>query len=245
MEQNAPTAAASPVDPHIPTHTVAPESGPETTLTYIDGRGRAEHIRLVLFAAGIQYKENFIKSKEELLFFKKTGVSIFGQVPLLQIQGEYVSQSSAIIRYIARRYHLYGENLKDETQCDMLFDGIMDSSDFLDYPFKEDKEAWKMNNIRPKIDRYYPIFESLLSKNQQGKGFLVGKTLTFVDLVLLLELESLCEVFGEKEIERFPNLSGLRNRLKAMPNVGAFFTSPHRKPQSGEAYVSLVLSIFG
>jgi glutathione S-transferase len=43
------------------------------------------------------------------------GKVLFGQVPLLEIDGLNLVQTGAIVRYLARKYNLYGNNDKEAT----------------------------------------------------------------------------------------------------------------------------------
>lgn len=50
----------------------------------------------------------------------------FGQVPVLEVDGNMLAQSHTIARYLARKYKLAGENLWEQSQADMYVDCIYD-----------------------------------------------------------------------------------------------------------------------
>ncbi len=50
----------------------------------------------------------------------------FGQVPVLEKDGEMICQSIAIARYVAREHGLAGKDNWTQAQADMVVDCIMD-----------------------------------------------------------------------------------------------------------------------
>jgi glutathione S-transferase len=50
----------------------------------------------------------------------------FGQVPVLEVDGQFLSQSYAIARYIARKHGLAGQDDWEQAQVDMYADCIKD-----------------------------------------------------------------------------------------------------------------------
>ena len=49
-------------------------------------------------------------------YLRENGYLAFNQVPLLRIDGLNLVQSQAIVRYLARKHHLYGENDKEAAE---------------------------------------------------------------------------------------------------------------------------------
>ena len=77
------------------------------TLTYFYGRGRAETTRWMLAATDVDFRNNAIRTPQELAALRESGKLPFDQMPLLEIDGHRLSQSSAMVRYLARRGNLY------------------------------------------------------------------------------------------------------------------------------------------
>ena len=69
----------------------------ECVLTYFEGRGRGELIRLMLEITGTPYTERTI-TKEMLGDLRAKGDLLFQQLPLLEIDGMKLVQSAAIVR---------------------------------------------------------------------------------------------------------------------------------------------------
>jgi glutathione S-transferase len=214
------------------------------TLTYVNGRGRAEAIRFVMAAADLTWNERFLESKADLDAVRAEGHLMFGQVPLLEIDGQSITQSSAIIQHVARVFGLYGTSESEATQCDMIYDAIRDSSAYVGWVFaSQDPDAFVRTYIQPKIDKYFPMFDALLAKSTSG--FLVGAQLTFVDALLLNELEWTVDLFGEEKLQPFANLASFRSRIRALPVFERFLASALRKPvPDPTTYVPLVRAVF-
>lgn len=89
----------------------------------------------------------------------------------MQIDGLNLTQKYAIVRYLARKHNMYGSSNIEATQCDIIFDGIMDFKSKL--VMKEVKASFETA-----LQKYGPRFQRILSSNTAGK-FFVGSGLTF------------------------------------------------------------------
>ena len=110
-----------------PPHTV--------TVTYWNGRGLAESVRLTLAAAGIPFthvvpgfeKATHLDQPEHLHHLRtQTDYLIAGQVPLLRINGTSYVQSMATVRMLARRFGLSGATPTETTTVDVIAECIKD-----------------------------------------------------------------------------------------------------------------------
>eukprot|EP00012_Vannella_robusta_P006505 CAMPEP_0206195582 /NCGR_PEP_ID=MMETSP0166-20121206/7931_1 /ASSEMBLY_ACC=CAM_ASM_000260 /TAXON_ID=95228 /ORGANISM="Vannella robusta, Strain DIVA3 518/3/11/1/6" /LENGTH=207 /DNA_ID=CAMNT_0053612879 /DNA_START=163 /DNA_END=783 /DNA_ORIENTATION=- len=201
-------------------------------LTYFNGRGRAEVVRYVLAGAGIEFTEEFLEKPEDIEALRATGKLIFRQVPLLEIDGRAITQTEAMIRYIARNYGLYGSSEDEMIRCDMIYDGLKDAQvglcgvkmEFL--PSDVEKEANK-KQMKEKIAKYFPMLQGFLADNN-GK-FLVGDRLSFVDLVFLHDLEWVQDCLGEEILKEYATIQAYRFQLQSLPNVAKYLASPQKK----------------
>nr|XP_020142728.1 glutathione S-transferase A2-like [Microcebus murinus] len=82
-------------------------------LHYFNVRGRMESIRWLLAAAGVEFEEQFITCPEDWDKLKNDGRLMFGQVPMVEIDGMDLVQTRAILNYIASKHNLYGKDLKE------------------------------------------------------------------------------------------------------------------------------------
>jgi glutathione S-transferase len=95
----------------------------EATLYYFAGRGIADQIRWMLAATNVTFVQKTVETRQRFLKMAERQLP-FGQLPLLQIDGLELVQSQSIVRYLARRGHLVGQNLSEETKCDMIAECI-------------------------------------------------------------------------------------------------------------------------
>ncbi|NWR61165.1 GSTA3 transferase, partial [Bucorvus abyssinicus] len=214
-------------------------------LTYFNGRGRMEPVRWLLAAAGVEFEEIFLETREQYEKLIKDGVLLFQQVPLVEIDGMKMVQTRAILSYIAGKYNLYGKDLKDRALIDMYVEGITDLMQMiLMFPFSPPEAREKnLDSIKEKaINRYFPVFEKVLK--QHGQDFLVGNKFSWAD-VQLTEAILAVEEKIPAVLSAFPQLQAFKIRMSNMPTIKKFLQpgSP-RKPPPDEHYVETVLKTF-
>ncbi len=86
-------------------------------LTYFRGWGLAEQVRWVLSAAGAEWEQVGLETNEQFEALKKGGRLLFGQLPLLEIDGLELVQSQAMVRHVARRAGLSGKTPAEEVRA--------------------------------------------------------------------------------------------------------------------------------
>lgn len=72
----------------------------EVVLHYFQGKGLGEQVRLMLWEAGVKYQEQYIDTREKLEALRQNNYLLFQQLPLLEIDGLKLVQSSTIVRYM-------------------------------------------------------------------------------------------------------------------------------------------------
>ncbi|XP_042313380.1 glutathione S-transferase-like, partial [Sceloporus undulatus] len=187
-------------------------------LHYSRGRGRMESIRWLLAAAGVEFEDRYIDSKEDLEKLKKDGSLLFQQVPMVEIDGMKMVQTRAILSYIAGKYNLYGKDLKERALIDMYVEGTGDLLMMLMYlPFKtDDKEQHKALTIERATTRYFPVYEKVLKDH--GQDFLVGNKFSWAD-VHLLETILESEEVKPDILSKFPLLQAFKTRISNIPTI--------------------------
>jgi len=211
-------------------------------LHYFNGRGKAEGIRLMLGAAGVQFVEApFLTEAEQLEKLRKSGDLLFQQVPLLEIDGKKLVQTGAILRHLARKYDLYGKNDDEKLQIDILSEGTRDFlSFFSNFAFSKD-EAQLVKDIREKaFPRYMPVYEKIVSESKSG--FLVGDKLSMADVLLLEMLLHIPERVPEG-FDNYPKLKEYLARMSSLPNIAAFLKGPQRKRPNDAQYAAEVAKV--
>mmetsp|Transcript_7377 Transcript_7377/g.17591 ORF Transcript_7377/g.17591 Transcript_7377/m.17591 type:complete len:246 (-) Transcript_7377:188-925(-) len=206
-------------------------------LHYFRGRGRAEAIRFALGLAGAEWEDVFVETQADMQNLIGTGQLLFGQVPMLEVDGKRIVQTGAILRFIARTWNLYG----DETKCDMVIEAANDLLNaFLPLPFQnakgEDLTARLAELRRYWMPKYCGPLETLLAYDQWLGG---GPTATVADAVMLRCIEEAVEYLSLVFLGPFPAISAWRLRMLAVPNMQTFLQSSHRMPAPVDADVAL------
>ncbi|KAM3932187.1 glutathione S-transferase 3-like isoform 1-T2 [Leptodactylus fuscus] len=213
-------------------------------LCYFNGRGRMESIRWLLAAAGVEFEEVILETREQFEDLIRDGALLFEQVPLVEIDGMKLVQTQAILQYIAAKYNLYGKDLKERALIDMYVGGSTDLMlPFMYYPFIEpEKKEEHLNNVLDKAkNRYFPVFEKIL--RDHGKNYLVGNRFSWAD-VHLLEVILMVEEKCAGALTNFPLLRGFKTRISEIPTIKAFLQpGSQRKPVPDEKYVQTVKKV--
>ncbi|MBY8977537.1 glutathione S-transferase family protein [Rhodobacteraceae bacterium NNCM2] len=203
-------------------------------LTYFHGRGRAETTRWMLAAVGVDFVNLPVETPAELDSLRASGKLPFDQIPLLEIDGNCLSQSSAMIRYLARRGNLYGASDTDAMWCDMVAGVVSDFAETaMQAAFKPTAEH-AIADLQARFAKFGPRFEARL--DAQGSGFCAAEGMTFADVVLAEALSSYLE-WCPDILDDTPRLRELYDTVTATPGIAAYLASDLRYPMPGDDYV--------
>ncbi|XP_065256353.1 glutathione S-transferase A4-like [Emys orbicularis] len=212
-------------------------------LTYFNGRGRMESVRWLLAAAGVEFEEEFLETREQYQKLIKDGALLFDQVPLVEIDGMKMVQTRAILSYIAAKYNLYGKDLKERALIDMYVEGTADLMGMIiTFAFTPPKERNLALIIERATTRYFPVYEKVLK--QHGQEFLVGNRFSWAD-VQLLEAILMVEEKEPTVLSKFPVLQAFKARISNIPTIKTFLQpGSQRKPPPDDQYVATVIEVF-
>ena len=206
----------------------------DATLTYFKGRGRAETTRWMLAVNGIDFKQVALATPEDLAALRGSGKLPFDQIPLLEIDGLCLSQSSAMIRYLARRGDFYGDTDIDAVWCDMVAGAAADLAETAMQAAFQPTAAVAEANLRRSFVKFGPRFEVRLVAN--GGQHMVGTRLSFADVVLAEVLTAYLEQVPDILAET-PGLANLQARITAHAGIVTYLASEARWPIPGHQYV--------
>lgn len=203
-------------------------------LTYFRGRGRAETTRWMLAAAEVDFVNVAIETPDGLAGLRASGKLPFDQMPLLELDGHCLSQSSAMIRYLARRSGLYGVNDIDAMWCDMIAGVVADFAETaMQAAFKPTADIAR-GELEARFVKFGPRFEARIA--QQGSGFCAAAGMTFADVVLSEALSSYLE-WCPDILDATPHLKGMYQVVTTRPGIAAYLASELRYPMPGADYV--------
>ena len=209
------------------------------TLTYFASRGRAETTRWMLAACGIAFENVGLTQPEELEALRATGKLPFGQLPLLELDGARHSQTSAMIRVLARRGDLYGDSDEERALIDMTAGAVADFVEpAIGFSFQPTPQAALAGMTRA-MAKFGPRFEALLA---DGRDHVAGGRLSFADVVLA-EATSHYAERDPSLFDRRPRLAAHRDRICALPVIAAYLASPLRWPLIDDDVVVLIARV--
>lgn len=203
-------------------------------LHYFNGRGRAETTRWMLAANQIAFENAIIETPEQMATLRKSGLLPFDQIPLLLIDAHAISQSSATIRFLARRGDLYGDTGDDALWCDMVA-GV--AADLAEAPMQaafQPTPQQAVALVAARFGKFAPLLEARLVANKTG--FVAGNRLTFADIVLVEALDGCLDRLPDL-LDGFPGLATLHGHVTGLAGIAAYLASPQRHPVPGDQYV--------
>ena len=203
-------------------------------LHYFKGRGRAETTRWMLAVNQIDFENVAIETPEALAALRASGKLPFDQMPLLELDGMNLSQSSAMVRYLARRGDLYGDDDTDALWCDMIAGAATDFAETAIQAAFQPTTEIATASIQARFAKFGPRFEARLVSN--GGEFCVGKRLSFADFVLAEALTSYLEWLPDLLSETL-RLKELLSRVLKQESIASYLSSEQRYPKADDDYV--------
>eukprot|EP00300_Choanocystis_sp_HF-7_P033469 c45818_g1_i1.p1 GENE.c45818_g1_i1~~c45818_g1_i1.p1 ORF type:complete len:592 (+),score=115.55 c45818_g1_i1:49-1776(+) len=151
-------------------------------LIYFDSAGRAEPARLAFFIGGVEFDDHRVDDEG----MKRIKGSLpLGQLPVLQIGGETIAQSMAILRYAGKLSGLYPNNQVDALRADSAIDTATEITNLLVGLYTKtgsEKEAELKRVKETELPKLLNRFELLL--RQAGSGYILKSGLSIADLNL-------------------------------------------------------------
>ena len=203
---------------------------PTLSLTYFDGPGRAEPIRIALFIAGLPFEDRRIKFPE-FAALRQEGAFPLGSVPVLAVDGFPMTQTGAMLRYVAR---LGGTDLypTDPTGAFIVDSATDTSNDTLSHalmPSLFERDQAKKLEMRTAfaagpMAKAYGYAEGLLGRSDGP--FLTGAKLSIGDLVLaqsVLQIQSgTLDGITSEALAPYPRMRRLAEAYVADPRIVAY-----------------------
>ncbi|KAL5516285.1 hypothetical protein EMCRGX_G001572 [Ephydatia muelleri] len=207
-------------------------------LGYWDIRDLAQPIRLLLKYTNTEFQNVFYSegpppdyNEDEWKAVKFTLGLTLPNLPYL-IDGDVnITQSNAIMRYIARKHNLCGRTEEEMIMVDMLENEAMDLRNgfVLDFCYNPNMEAMKPDYLKLAKSRLQKLASVL-----GNKPWFVGDEITFPDFLLYERLEQ-HRLFDPSLFNDFPNLLTFLHRFEALPAIKSYMASKEfmRYPVNG------------
>ncbi|XP_048207766.1 glutathione S-transferase Mu 1-like [Perognathus longimembris pacificus] len=213
------------------------------TLGYWDIRGLVHPIRLLLEYTDSSYKEKIYSmgdapdyDRSQWLSEKfKLGLD-FPNLPYLIDGTHKITQSNAILRYIARKHNLCGETEEEKIRVDVLENQVWDiRMQLVKLCYSPDYEKLKPEFLGGLPDKI-KLFSQFLGK----RPWFAGDKITFVDF-LAYDILDIHRMFEPKCLDAFPNLKDFISRFEGLKKISAYKKTSCFRPKP----LFLKLAIWG
>jgi glutathione S-transferase len=215
-------------------------------------QGRGEFVRLALEEACAEYvdvaretgKDKGVGALTRLLEPGGDGRPAFAP-PILKAGKLLISHTANILQYLGPRHGLLPTAESSRLWAHQLQLSVTDfvaeihdthhpiaNSLYYDEQKAEAKRCAK-HFLAERLPKYLGYFEGALAANASGRGYMIGRSLTYVDLSMFQLVSGLHYAFPKtmaREAKRYPRLHGLRERIAARPHIAAYLASPRRIP---------------
>jgi glutathione S-transferase len=194
-------------------------------LQYWDIRGLAQVPRLLLALAGVQFEDIRYTNDEDWHREKKAMNSSFPNIPALEHPdlSFTLTESKAIIQFIARSYNLYGSSQQEHALVDNIIfraEDVRGSFTKIAYG-SQDWENDKAKFIASLGQQLEP-FEKLLS--QRKHKWVASESISSAD-VFLFELFEVLSRFSPATFEALPHAVQHRDAVRALPQLQHIFAA--------------------
>ncbi|GIY57606.1 glutathione S-transferase [Caerostris darwini] len=191
------------------------------TLGYWDIRGLAEPIRFILHFKNVDFMDKrYVFTTNDWPNDKFTLGLDFPNLPYY-IEGDIkLTQSLAIMRYLAQKYGLDGKDDLQKSRVHMAEQTVADHIERLrSVILSNDYEAAKVEFIK-NMPSVFKLWEKFFG---DGK-YIAGEDITYVDF-LAYETFDFYRLIYENALEGFPTLQAFQKRIKNLPELQDYFSS--------------------
>lgn len=236
---------------------------PAYKFTYFNAKALGESIRMLFHYGGVDFVDDRVEFPDwpklkpcmysdmilaniiwriDLMFDFHDSATPFGQLPVLEVDGKKVVQSSAIARYLAKKFGVAGKDDWEAMQIDATVDTIHDirtskfelasfqffffisSNVFAEisahyYETNAESKAEKLKVAKEIVPFYVNKLDEQVKKNG---GYFVGGKLSWAEFVFVGLLDYLNHTQGCDIIAKAENLKALRDKVLAIPSIKAY-----------------------
>ncbi|XP_064616466.1 glutathione S-transferase-like [Liolophura sinensis] len=198
---------------------------PTYKLYYFDVPARGELPRIILSAAGQPFEDIRFSGQEWPKYKPKMP---FGQVPVLEVDGQMIAQEYAISKFLARQFGFCSEDNLDHAREDMyvfLSEDIYVKVEEI-FHTRDDKE--KSEALKKKfVNETGPVMLSKLEQalSKSASGYLVRGKLSWADLAVFSNLgvmEFILPTESVNLLEHCPNIRRNMELVRRNPNVNTY-----------------------
>jgi len=197
-------------------------------LAYWDIRGLAQPIRYLLEYTGTEWEDKLYACGPAPDFDKKCWFGVkeslgldFPNLPYL-IDGDVkLSQTQAILRYIARKHGLVGSSDEEQMRVDLVQAEWADfNAPFVGMCYSPDFAAKKDGYLSDVLPTKLKRFSDFLG----NRPYFAGNNITFVDFLMYEALDQ-HKLLDPKCLENYKNLQDFVERIEKLDKIAAYLKS--------------------
>jgi glutathione S-transferase len=213
-------------------------------------QGRGEFIRLALEAGGADYRDvarlaGRGNGVDAMLRIMDGGSRAPYAPPFLKAGSLVIAQAANILQYVGPRIGLGPKGEAGRLWAHQLQLTVTDFvSEIHDshHPiasgmyYEEQKRESRDRSrhfLGERLPKYLGYFERTIDNNAGGRGYVLGRTMSYVDLSMFQLVAGLRYAFPGTMARRkryYPRLRALHDKVAAHPNVAAYLASERRIP---------------
>jgi len=194
---------------------------PAYKLTYFNLRYLGEPIRLLFVYAGVSFEDVRVEWLEWNDKKLKDNYE-WGKLPVLTIDDQPISQSCAIMKYLATEFGLDGESKLDKARCHEYVDCLKDLINgewpkYLLAPNAEERQRLRQDLMDKHFPHFLGTMNNVLKRN--GTKWMVGNKLTWTDFFYANFLQ-VFEYYTEPSLlTKYPELNRIKEQVLALPQL--------------------------
>ncbi|XP_046639264.1 hematopoietic prostaglandin D synthase-like [Daphnia pulicaria] len=194
----------------------------EYKLHYFNMKGRAELARLIMAYAKVPYEDIRYEMTE---WPQHKAKMPNGQVPVLEWKGQFLTESLAIVRFLARRHNLAGTDDWQWAKIDAVNDHIGNTFNDVRPVFYAGDDQEKKKEA---IDNFFknsvePLLKSLDKHlEDNGADYIIGNQCTLADLALFNFYDFITGAFGADRVPKCQHVAALHARIGQVPAIAAW-----------------------
>ncbi|CAG9837860.1 unnamed protein product [Diabrotica balteata] len=203
---------------------------PSYKVRYFNTPGRAEPIRMILSYGQIPFEDDRV-AREDWPKIKPT--TPLGQLPVLEVDGKQIPQSTAICRYLANVTNLAGKDAKENLAIDIAIETFEDLKKPMGEYMRERDESKKQEKFQ-KLKEVIPFYLGKLEEyaNKNG-GYIALPRITWPDIVFINIYENLLDGLGSDYMNTYPGLQKVKQNVLSQPGIRDWIKN---RPKSEKKY---------
>eukprot|EP00043_Microstomoeca_roanoka_P016692 m.171989 g.171989 ORF g.171989 m.171989 type:complete len:283 (-) comp16509_c12_seq2:1516-2364(-) len=205
---------------------------PRYRLFYFDLRGRAEPIRLAFHLGGLKFDDVRIRPHQWCQLKPKCP---YGQLPILEFDGNVLAQSNTILRFVGKKTGLYPSDDLEAAHVDEVLDLIEDINSRVISTIREKNMERKMAARRELATELLPKWLSKLNTKFEH-GYVLGENESIADLSAfgLVQWLTMGVIDGlpVSLVEKQANLRRLQEQIRNHPKLQEYFQLHYNKEPS-------------